>query len=222
MDIKILYEDKNFIGFYKPPKLPSSYGTESDSFVEQIKKNHPELFKFAGYNKEEGGLLYRLDNEASGLLLFAKNKENFDKFTNDKNLEKIYIAEISNLPIRKEGIINYDIVHKSSKKMAALIEGKKIRYKGKPQKAETRYELINRNNKNSKLSIQNSTFLKCYIKKGARHQIRAHLASINCPIIGDEIYHGQPSETLHLYCVGIKSIFLNIDCTKEVFLQLQQ
>ncbi|KKT19946.1 MAG: Ribosomal large subunit pseudouridine synthase [Candidatus Peregrinibacteria bacterium GW2011_GWA2_43_8] len=179
--------------------MPTTYGKEKSCFVEEVKKSHPELFTFTGFKKEEGGLLYRLDNETSGLLLFAKNKQAFDDFTLDPNLKKIYIAEISNPnSLRKKDTISYPIAHKSSKKMVAILPGKKINYKGSSIETETEYENLGKNH------------IKCSIKKGTRHQIRVHLAAIGHPIVGDTLYGGEPAKELHLRCVGIESGKLSI------------
>src|SRR3989339_642818 len=166
-----------------------------------MKENHPKLFNFTGFKKEEGGLLYRLDNETNGLVLFAKTKEAFENFINDQNLEKIYIAKVTNPPLTKKGTINFQIAHKSSKRMVALIPNKKINFQGKAKNAETKYEILKNN------------LIKCFIKKGLRHQIRVHLSAINCPIVGDDLYskNGNNANELHLSCVGIKSKNLDID-----------
>lgn len=217
--MQTIYEDQNYIGFFKPSGIPTTYGSQSECFIKEIKEEHPELFTFAGFKEEEGGLLYRLDNETCGLVLFAKNKEAHDKFIQDKNLKKIYLAEISDTPpetdvnefcIRKTtynngpfvhgttGLIDFPIVHKSSKRMAVLTPNKKIDYKGKPINAKTHIKKISEH------------LIECEIQQGARHQIRVHLASIGCPIIGDELYGGKHSEKMQLCCIGIKSDWIKI------------
>ncbi|KKP40585.1 MAG: hypothetical protein UR28_C0001G0095 [Candidatus Peregrinibacteria bacterium GW2011_GWF2_33_10] len=216
--LQILFQDENYLGFFKPSGLPTSFGKNENYFLNIVKQNYPELFTFIGFKAEEGGLLYRLDNEACGLLLFAKNKKAFDEFINDVNLEKIYLAEVLNLPKRnsvpslqfsKLNIINFPIVHKSSKKMAVLIPGKKITYQSSPIFTETKYQIFS-----------NSQLLKCFIKKGVRHQIRVHLASIDCPIINDQLYNKMQilnsADHLHLCCIGIKSEKLNIDVLNKL------
>lgn len=232
--LKILFDDPSYIGFFKPAGVPTTYGAEQGCFVEQVKTQFPQLFTFTGFKPEESGLLYRLDNDACGLLLFAKNKEAFDRFNNDETLEKIYIIEIEiarestagspgpiltrPLPsccslkldeLPQTGLLTFPIVHKSSKKMAVLLPDKKIHYHGKPLPAETHYEKLN------------NRLVRCKIKKGVRHQIRLHMATAGAPLIGDTLYGGKPAETLHLCCIGIfsrktGSTPLQIDVKKEL------
>lgn len=201
--MKTLYEDRNYIGFFKPSGIPTTYGSQSECFIKEIKESHPELFTFAGFKEEEGGLLYRLDNETCGLVLFAKNKEAHDRFIQDRNLKKIYLAEISDTP-PKTDMIDFPIVHKSSKRMAVLTPDKKIDYKGKPINAKTYIKKISEN------------LLECQIQQGARHQIRVHLAAIGCPIVGDKLYGGKHADSMRLYCVGIRTEWIEIDIRKEI------
>ncbi|KHK02277.1 pseudouridine synthase [Desulfovibrio sp. TomC] len=49
-----------------------------------------------------------------------------------------------------------------------------------------------------------ATLFRCVINKGARHQIRAHLAYLGHPLVGDPLYgYGQAGERLFLHCAGI-------------------
>lgn len=229
-EIKILYEDENYIGFFKPPNIPTTYKntkhnnliSSNNCFLDILKKEYNYLFNFDGYNKLEGGLLYRLDNDTSGLLLFAKNINSFKKFIEDKNLKKIYIAKsflkinnnlfIQSILEKKEINIAFPIAHKSNKKMVAIVNQKKLHYKGKIIQANTYVSLI---------EVYNDTcILKCLITNGARHQIRVHLSSIGLPIIGDRLYNKDinniQDDMLQLYCVGISSSWLNIYCDNFV------
>lgn len=196
--LNILYEDKNFIGFDKPNNIHTTYGKTKKCFIDEVKKEHQYLFDFTGYKKEEGGLLYRLDNETSGLLLFAKNKDAFDRFIKDENLKKIYHAKVSQTPNTSEGCIDYPIAHKSSLKMVVVMDDRKIKYRGKLHFVSTCYKVIADN------------ILKCTINKGIRHQIRVHLAVIGSPIIGDQLYGSGDTDILQLFCVGVESKWLNI------------
>jgi len=224
--VKTLYEDENFVGFLKPAGVPTTFGEQKGCFLEEVRKERPNLFSFAGFREEEGGLLYRLDNETGGLLMFAKNREAFLRFTNDQNLQKIYVAEVCDWGrLEEQGTINYPIVHKSGKKMAVLRGGRKVQHRGKPIECSTSYERVA-----GALCARAQSAgkcVRCAITKGARHQIRVHLAAMGAPIIGDDLYSAggvcsqeqdaEKIDGLHLYCIGIWSGFLHVQIDERVF-----
>ena len=195
----VSFENSDFIGFDKPAGLPTTLGDQADCLLTRVRAEHPELFSFAGFREDEGGLLYRLDNETSGLVLFAKNREAFDRFQNDPELEKVYAARVENFDsMPNSGVIDLPIAHKSSQRMVAIVLGKKLHFRGEAQPALTRFEK------------DHDGWVRCFIRRGLRHQIRVHLAAIGHPILGDSIYNEHASGNLQLKCVGVKSNWLNI------------
>ncbi|WP_428566541.1 MAG: pseudouridine synthase [Solidesulfovibrio sp. DCME] len=54
------------------------------------------------------------------------------------------------------------------------------------------------------------TLLACRIAKGARHQIRAHLAGIGHPLVGDPVYGHGEGERLYLHCAGLVAPGLDV------------
>jgi 23S rRNA pseudouridine1911/1915/1917 synthase len=231
--VKTLYEDENYVGFLKPAGVPTTFGEQKGCFLEEVRRERPDLFSFAGFREEEGGLLYRLDNETGGLLMFAKNREAFLRFTGDENLQKIYVAEVCDWGrLEEQGTINYPIVHKSGKKMAVLKGGRKVQHRGKPIECSTSYERVagalcapprSAGGKRS----QSGKWVRCAITKGARHQIRVHLAAMGAQIVGDKLYgksevcsreqNAGKIDGLRLYCVGIWSGFLHVQIDDLIF-----
>ena len=71
---------------------------------------------------------------------------------------------------------------------------------GEGKEAITHYEVISENDKYS--------YIKCNLETGRTHQIRVHMASINHPILGDEIYsnikcpYKLTGQTLHAKTIG--------------------
>jgi 23S rRNA pseudouridine1911/1915/1917 synthase len=212
-NLKNLYEDDFIILFDKPQGLATGIG-ENENLCEKVFESFPEIEKVHGYNKKEGGLLNRLDNETGGIVFFAKTDEAFlfySKKMKNEEIEKIYTAIVEGIPETNYGIIDFPIAHhkKNQKKMVVLKN--KEEYRSKPQKAKTRWEVIKSKN--------TQTLLKIKIRKGTRHQIRIHLASIGMPIVGDAIYNKKiyPGINNHLlYATG--TIFINHKNQKiEVF-----
>lgn len=61
-------------------------------------------------------------------------------------------------------------------------------------------------------SLGGLTLVRCRIAKGARHQIRAHLAAAGHPLVGDPVYgHGEGAR-LFLHCAALESPVLGVTC----------
>ncbi|NLC87817.1 MAG: RluA family pseudouridine synthase [Clostridiaceae bacterium] len=121
---------------------------------------------------------HRIDRNTLGLVLFAKSEEALtillDKFKN-KEIEKHYRATVYGiLPTKKDRLEAY--LFKDNKKSLVYISN--IQKKGY-QKIITSYNVIQENRNN------NTSILDINLETGKTHQIRAHLAYIGYPIIGD-------------------------------------
>lgn len=172
IDFKILFEDDNIIAFYKPENISVTKDASNEyTFTELVKE------KF-GSNLEP---CHRLDRNTTGIILYAKNEEALnillDKFKN-KEIEKHYITRVYGF-IRKEHEILEAYHFKDSKKNLVYISDS-------PKKGYlriiTEYTVLKRNIE------ENTTTLDINLHTGRTHQIRAHLAHIGFPIIGDGKY----------------------------------
>ena len=180
MNLKVLYEDNHLIAVYKPAGVLTQPDKSGDvSLMEEVKKYLKEKYYKPG--KVFLGLLHRLDRPVSGIILFAKTSKGAARLSEqfrDQTIEKIYHAVVVGKPKQDKGeLINYLEKDKKRDKV-------RIKPSGRPsQKAELSYEVVGSNNKYS--------FLRIKIKTGKSHQIRAQLAAIGCPVLGD-IKYGAP------------------------------
>ncbi len=181
--LKILFEDKELLVVNKPAGLVvhPAPGHEEKTLVNILfhkKKLSP------GSRALRPGIVHRLDKDVSGLLVLTKTKSAQDFMIQqfkERNIQREYWALCLRGPSPVEGEIKSRIArHPSNRKK--FISLKQNQDKGKF--ALTFYKLFCQHE--SGLS-----WLKCWLKTGRTHQIRLHLNSISCPVVGDKTYGGQ-------------------------------
>lgn len=197
MNIKIIFEDDDFIVIEKPSgivvnKAESAKDETVQDWAEkklQIQNSEFRIQNEAQSLEEEfvsrGGVVHRLDKETSGILLIAKNPKSFENLKNqfkNRQIEKEYIA-LSHGEIKpKEGIIDAPVgrLPYNRTRFGVLAGGRDAVTK---YKVITIYRLPSTN--------EMLTYLELFPKSGRTHQIRVHLKHINHPIFADPLYAGR-------------------------------
>ena len=208
MPINLIFKNADLLAFDKPQGLPCQplRPTDSDTAAQQAAAQFPELGSIG--SPRDLGILYRLDTDTSGLIVFARNPAEWARlrelWTTDA-VAKIYRAIAAPASTEEAQVLhsplplnlNDPIVHsaKSAKKMIVLLPERrtpKMAIRGKPQPALTQIQ--------SARALSPDHFdLTLQIQAGVRHQIRAHLSAHGLPILGDLLYKGPKSSRLWLH-----------------------
>lgn len=170
LKLNIIYEDNNILLIDKPSNIEVT-GTES--LTSLIHKSYANC----GFPPMP---CHRLDRNTSGLILFAKNETSLkillEKFKSHE-IKKHYLALVYGIPKKKnDKLISY-LFKDSSKSLVYISDVPKKGY----LKIITSYSLLESYSNNTSL-------LDVEIETGRTHQIRAHLAHIGLPIVGDGKY----------------------------------
>ncbi|HYK76141.1 MAG TPA: RluA family pseudouridine synthase [Daejeonella sp.] len=184
-DKDVLYEDNHLIAINKRAgDIVQVDDTGDESLDEKVKK-----YIAKKYNKPNGaflGVVHRLDRPVSGVILFAKTSKALDRVNKkfkDREMKKTYWAVVRNRPAQPEGNLVHWLVKNPQKNITKAYD------KEVPgsQRAELNYKLIGELGGYYLIEVDPIT--------GRPHQIRVQLASLNCPIVGDNKY-GYPRGSL--------------------------
>ncbi|HEY4070404.1 MAG TPA: RluA family pseudouridine synthase [Sphingomicrobium sp.] len=192
----VIYEDPNAFVLNKPPGLATQGGTKTTQHLDRL------LDGLAADDNARPKLVHRLDKDTSGALLVARSARaagHFAKAFSGRTARKVYWALIVGVPDRDEGMIDAPLAKQpgtGGEKMHISPEH------GLP--AKTRWRVIDRaGNRAAWVELQPLT--------GRTHQLRAHMAAIGHPIVGDAKYGGPEafltggiSRKLHLHARRIR------------------
>jgi 23S rRNA pseudouridine955/2504/2580 synthase len=191
----VIYEDSGAFVLNKPPGLATQGGTKTTQHLDRL---------LDGLADERGRpkLVHRLDKDTSGALLVARTARaagHFAKAFSGRTARKIYWALVVGVPDSDEGMIDAPLAKQPG------TGGEKMHIDeehGLP--AKTRWRVIDR-------AGNRAAFVELQPLTGRTHQLRAHMAAIGHPIVGDAKYGGAEafltggiSRKLHLHARRIR------------------
>ena len=196
--LDILYEDDDVLVINKPKRMvvhPSA-GHYTDTLVNAIMYHCKD--SLSGINGEiRPGIVHRIDMDTTGSLIVCKNDDSHVKIAEqikNHSCNRIYVGIVSGTIKKDEGTIDAPIGrHPIDRKKMAINEKN-----GKP--AITHYKVLER--------FDGYTYVQFKLETGRTHQIRVHMASINHPLLGDELYYNGKSKFKNLQgqCLHARTI----------------
>lgn len=189
--LNVVFEDEDMLVVNKSPGMVvhPAPGHFTGTLVNALLHHCPNLSGIGGVARP--GIVHRLDQDTSGLIVVAKSQAAMDglvrAFANHRDVEKTYIAIVHGRPRLDSGRIENLIGrHPVDRKRMAIVERN-----GKL--AITNWRVVSpapklrRDERGGQWSV-----IVCNIETGRTHQIRVHMASLGCPVVGDKTY-GKPA-----------------------------
>jgi 23S rRNA pseudouridine1911/1915/1917 synthase len=188
LPLEVLFESEDFVIANKPAGLPTAplVRTETRSLAAALLARYPEMLG-VGFREREPGLVHRLDNETSGVVLSARNQAAFNAaraLFESSLIEKRYLAVVA-AGLQGSGAIETLLGPDPGDPRRVRVFDDDVSY---AKLSTTRYRVLERG--------QRFCLVELSVERAFRHQIRVHLAHLGYPIAGDALYGGAPAPEL--------------------------
>lgn len=195
--LDIVHEDADMLVINKAAGLVvhPAPGHFSGTLVNALLFHCPDLSGIGGVARP--GIVHRLDQETSGLIVVAKSQRAMDglvkAFASHAHIEKTYLAVCHRAPGRVltpagriENLIGRHPVDRKKMAIVAASPQDPAAARANGKLAVTNWRILDQ------VSSDRTALFECRIETGRTHQIRVHLASLGHPVIGDKVY-GKPA-----------------------------
>lgn len=175
----ILFQDKYLIVLNKPALVDTqpTHARFKGTLFEALQWHLKDPFRL--HQKPEIGMVQRLDRGTSGVIVFSIHPQAHKEMTRiflEHEVKKGYLALVHGVPELEQGEIKSCLARsRKENRVKSVIKGGK--------EAITRFKVVERLSEYSLLDVE--------ILTGRSHQIRAHMAEQNCPLVGDQRYGGN-------------------------------
>ncbi len=182
--LDVLYDDEDIVVVNKPVGLiVHPDGKNNQQTLADLLRHQCPNITTVGDDATRPGIVHRLDREVSGVMVVAKTTEAFEHLKEQfqhRTVHKEYRAIVHGVPSKAADVLKFKIAH--SKRHGGKMAARPEQEEGK--EAWTEYTILE--HLNSRYAL-----LAVVIKTGRTHQIRAHLAAIDHPIVGDTLYESK-------------------------------
>lgn len=174
--MKILYEDDEIIVCVKE----AGVATQTKQIGQRDMESMLKTYRMQRGEPAYIGVVHRLDQPVSGVMVFAKTKEaaaDLSRQVSTKAADKFYYAVTDGVPDKKEGILEDYLIRDGKTNTSKVVSAKTKEAK----RAELSYVVLEKTNTQALLSIKLAT--------GRHHQIRVQMANAGWPLVGDRKYN---------------------------------
>ena len=215
--LNIIYEDENLLVVNKERGIKTQpNSSRKDSLIDFVIKYLSEKKEYVveKENSFKPAFCTRLDTNTKGLVVAGKNRKSLttlNELIKNGNIKKTYLCIVEGKMQKKREVLVGDWNKDRLKNKVKISENKSMFSK----KVITEYLVVEQFLETAKLKV--------FLHTGKSHQIRAHLASINHPIVGDFKYGSRFKENLKLLCYSLefktKGTFLEYLDSKKITLK---
>ncbi len=198
---RVVHQDPDLLVVLKPAGVVTQPGVDhlEDTLLNFAFAHHGAALQALGKARDYG-LLHRLDRPTSGLVLVGLTRAGYDGLRAQfeaRTIRKTYVAAVHGAPRRREGTVREPIreTRRGGRKRAVVGPHRHAR------PAVTSWKTL--------ASARGLTLLECRIETGRLHQIRAHLAHLGCPVLGDREYGLRDATDKAFARATRKAIFLH-------------
>ncbi len=179
---RTLWQNDALMAVYKPHSLPVSRTTRNlyNTLVSLVRRETPY---------SDARLLHRLDTETAGIMLLAKNAS-ADRYwkarINELIVEKLYHARVHGVPEWQSRYLSCQLSEKQESAIRSqvyVVDPTCPEMYKNPKQSRTLFRVIE--------CAENDALIECRLLTGRKHQIRAQLAWLGHPIVGDKVYSNQ-------------------------------
>jgi 23S rRNA pseudouridine1911/1915/1917 synthase len=185
--LSVKFETTELLVVDKPagqPTAPLRAG-EKGTLANALVARYPEVSGI-GYSPREPGLLHRLDTDTSGLVVVARTAAAFETLKaalKEGRIAKRYLLLCEGEGLADAGTIAFPIAShpKDQRRVLACVHPRDV-MRNAPRPASTAFRVLQRGPRWALVEVE--------VSRALRHQIRAHFAAMDHPLVGDVLYGG--------------------------------